>query len=104
MASSAVPPTLLSAAEEAALLQSTSAQLDQLARDVVADWWSLQDELLLRFGDGYEFAWGAEGAWTGKPLQYPVEWLESVSSWTPAEEVECPRARRLRLRSRKREP
>ena len=65
--SSAVPPTLLSAAEEAALLQSTSAQLDQLAHDVVADWWALQDELLLRFGDGYEFAWGAEGPAGGGP-------------------------------------
>jgi len=52
--------------------------LEALARAVVADWYALGDELLLRFGDGFEYAADDSGAWSSKPLVYPTEWLESV--------------------------
>jgi hypothetical protein len=32
-------------------------QLQALAAAVVADWWVLADELMLRFGDGWEYLW-----------------------------------------------
>ena len=61
------------AAREAA----SEAALHAFARDVVADWWALLDELLLRYGDGWEHEWEET---TGKskcaPLAYPAEWLE----------------------------
>jgi hypothetical protein len=52
--------------------------VDALARAVVADWYALGDELLLRFGDGFEHAADGSGAWGSTPLAYPADWLESV--------------------------
>ena len=49
-----------------------------MARAVVADWYALGDELLLRFGDGFEHAADGSGAWGSTPLAYPADWLESV--------------------------
>ena len=52
--------------------------MDALARAVVADWYALGDELLLRFGDGFEHAEDGSGAWRSTPLAYPADWLEGV--------------------------
>lgn len=59
-----------------------SAQLtDTLAWAVCRDWGILHDELLLRFGDGYEHGThlSDDGAtFTSTPLVYPPDWLERV--------------------------
>jgi len=49
----------------------------------VADWWMLDDELTLRFGDGWEHEWAAvgdpdSGASRCRPIAYPDSWLERV--------------------------
>ena len=46
-----------------------------LAEAVLADWWRLLDELLLRYGDGWEHEWDADGERRGKPIAYPARWL-----------------------------
>ena len=81
-------------------LEATSMALSRLAEDVLTDWYGLQDEMLLRFGDGWEYDWASDGpvhppeAEEGqehageskcKPVRYPVEWLEKVSAWQPVE-------------------
>ena len=63
-------------------------QLAELAAAAVADWWALDDELTLRFGDGWEHEWatpavagedsGVAGASRCRPIAYPDSWLESV--------------------------
>eukprot|EP01052_Picozoa_sp_SAG31_P040903 SAG31_NODE_6051_length_2191_cov_2.048279_1_plen_278_part_00 len=61
------------------------AALSSLAVDVVADWWLLDDELTLRFGDGWEHEWcAADGVSKCKPLTYPDGWLERVDFVTNA--------------------
>ena len=62
-----------------------SEALHGLARDVVADWFEMLDEMLLRFGDGYEYKWDEDGQSESAPLTYPVEWLERVADWEPVE-------------------
>ena len=63
-------------------VQEVGEALDQLARDAVADWWVLLDEMHLQFGDGYEWARSDEdGSSLSKPVEYPVEWLERVAAW-----------------------
>ena len=58
---------------------ASEAKCNDLARSVVEDWWKMQDELLLRFGDGWEYEWGEEdGLPHHKPLAYPRAWLEKV--------------------------
>ena len=37
------------------------AELDKLNKRIVADWWELNDELLVRFGDGWEYDWTDDG-------------------------------------------
>ena len=45
----------------------------------MADWWVLDDELTLRFGDGWNHEWSAaDGASKCIPLEYPDSWLERV--------------------------
>ena len=57
----------------------TSDAVHALAEDVVDDWWRMLDELLLRFGDGWEYEWDeASGAARHAPLEYPKGWLEKV--------------------------
>ena len=47
----------------------------------------MNDEMLLRFGDGYEWMWGEDGKSRSKPVAYPVEWLERVAEWDAAHET-----------------
>ena len=57
------------------------ATLRALADEAVADWGALHDELLLRFGDGWEFDFAGDGRRpidTGKPIAYPREYLDLV--------------------------
>jgi len=61
----------------------TSQVLDNHARAVVADWWAMLDEMLVRFGDGSEVAGADDGAPLCKPVAYPTEWLEAVADWEP---------------------
>ena len=50
-----------------------------LAAEIVDDWWAMLDELLLRFGDGWEYEWDeASGAARHTPLEYPKGWLKHV--------------------------
>ena len=63
------------------------AALDTLAVDAVADWWVLDDELTLRYGDGWEHEWAADGASKCKPLGYPDGWLEKVGFLSAAPPV-----------------
>ena len=63
--------------------------LDSLAADAVADWWQLADELVVRFGDGWEWElWGCEGgeAKEPRPLSYDAGWLEQVGYTTSCSE------------------
>lgn len=75
-------------------------QLRELARNAVADWWALDDELILRFGDGYEHEWAADGSSRCKPLAYATEWLRLVgfvgSAPPPATRWTVERKRELR--------
>ena len=57
------------------------ATLRALADEAVADWGVLHDELLLRFGDGWEFDFAENNRRpldTGKPIAYPREYLDRV--------------------------
>jgi dipeptidase len=56
----------------------TAAAADALAAEVVADWWQLNDEMLLRFGDGWEYEWREDGESLSRPLAYPATWLKTV--------------------------
>ena len=59
--------------------EGTSEAVHALAEAVVDDWWLMLDELLLRFGDGWEYDWDeASGAARHAPLKYPMGWLEHV--------------------------
>ena len=49
--------------------------IHELARSVVDDWGVLLDELLLRYGDGWEHEWGEDGERKCKAVEYPTEWL-----------------------------
>ena len=65
-------------------------QLAELAAAAVADWWALDDDLTLRFGDGWEHEWATPavagedgggvvaGASRCRPIAYPDSWLEKV--------------------------
>ena len=39
---------------------------------------SLLDELLLRYGDGWEHEWDEVGRRLGRPIAYPPEWLAQL--------------------------
>lgn len=52
--------------------------LESFADEVVADWWRLNDEMLLQFGDGYEYQWKEDGQLLSQPLAYPATWLKTV--------------------------
>ena len=53
------------------------AELDKLNKRIVADWWELNDELLVRFGDGWEYDWADDGtSLVRQPVPYPRDWLE----------------------------
>jgi hypothetical protein len=55
-------------------------ELVKLATAVTTDWWRLDDELTVRFGDGYEHTVDqANGSLTRTPLAYPTGWLHSVN-------------------------
>lgn len=59
--------------------EATADALNVLAREVVEDWWTMLDELLLRYGDGWEHEFDqVTGAKTSKPIAYPTPWLERV--------------------------
>ena len=80
------------ATDEPASIEATSLELEQLACDVIDDWWRLLDEMLLRFGDGYEYDWAIEGDQedgkkAARPIEYATEWLEKVSEYVPVEEA-----------------
>ena len=63
--------------------EPSDAAVDAFAREVVAEWWVLLDELLVRYGDGWEHEWDpATGARTGAPIAYPLEWLEQTDFFT----------------------
>ena len=51
---------------------------------IAATRWALNDEMLLRYGDGYEWAWDEDGVSQSKPVEYPQAWLEQVSGWEPS--------------------
>jgi dipeptidase len=55
-----------------------AAKVCDLATAVVDDWWALHDELLVRYGDGWEHEWAEDGESRCKPIEYPREWLEKV--------------------------
>lgn len=59
-------------------LQDGEPRVHSLACEVVADWWCMLDELLLRFGDGWEHEWGEGGERRCKPIAYPDEWLRGL--------------------------
>ena len=71
--------------------EGVAAALQLLASDVVADWWALSDELLLRFGDGFEHGFGDDGAWASTPLVYPAAWLEGVGFFRGSPSKDAPR-------------
>ena len=50
--------------------------LESLASSVVQDWWALAEELVVRFGDGWEYDWESEGG--VQPVEYPDTWLKQV--------------------------
>lgn len=52
--------------------------LEALAVDAVNDWWALNDEMLLRFGDGWEYEWAEDGESRCRPVAYPEAWLKAV--------------------------
>ena len=62
---------------EATLAESED-ELHEHAAAVVSDWWALLDELLLRYGDGWEHEWDEDGRRLGKPVAYPAEWLAKL--------------------------
>jgi len=49
---------------------------DEFGQQVVADWWKMNDEMLLTFGDGWVHDWGGSGSC--QPVAYPREWLEGA--------------------------
>ena len=61
----------------------TETKVDELvkfATEATADWWRLDDELTVRFGDGFEHTVDpANGSFTRTPLAYPTRWLQSVN-------------------------
>lgn len=70
-------------ADESSSTETKLKQLAELAAAAVADWWMLDDELTLRFGDGWEHEWVVagvvdSGASRCRPLVYPDSWLERV--------------------------
>ena len=50
--------------------------LESLASSVVQDWWALAEELVVRFGDGWEYDWESEGG--VQPVEYPDTWLKQA--------------------------
>ena len=65
------------------------ALLDALAADAVADWWQLADELVVRFGDGWEWEWGEDAGGAAREprsLRYDAEWLGQVGYTTSCSE------------------
>lgn len=72
-------------------------KLHALAAEVLADWWTLYDELLVRFGDGWEYDFKEKHANTPantddecRPLAYPEDWMKKfdVRSFAPPPRVE----------------
>ena len=69
-------------------LTDIRALFEIFANKVVADWWVLNDEMLLRFGDGWEHEWveheeageageaGDTSSCQCRPIAYPRNWLE----------------------------
>merc|ERR1711972_1026121 len=69
--------------------ETMEADVHALWSEVVADWWAFADELMVRFGDGWEYD-GKTGIKGGMPLEYPSTWLEKsdVKSAAPPANVE----------------
>ena len=59
-----------------------------MAKDVVDDYWTLLDELLLRYGDGWEHEWDEAGARKCVPIKYPPAWLRELGYVVEDEEVD----------------
>merc|ERR1712083_1146962 len=67
--------------------------LEELAQAAVADWWSLDDELTVRFGDGWENVFTADTSGLSfprvpkrsrwEPLAYSDAWLKAVTTLEP---------------------
>ena len=62
--------------------------IHELARSVVDDWGVLLDELLLRYGDGWEHEWGEDGERKCKAVEYPTEWLARRGFDVPGVEMD----------------
>ena len=69
---------VLSKVERSGTAEEDETRLHELASAIVDDWWVLQDEMLLRFGDGWEYEWADNGEARHAPLAYPRAWLEQV--------------------------
>lgn len=46
---------------------------EKLGKDIISDWWKLNDEMLLHFGDGWEHDWSTNLC---RPIAYPIGWLK----------------------------
>ena len=73
--------------------EETTAALESLATHCVQDWWQLADELVLRYGDGWEWGWGNDAASAEpkeppapQPLSYDATWLDMVGYATSCSE------------------
>ncbi len=60
------------------------AEFDEVSTRIVAGWWALNDDLLLRFGDGWEYEWADDGtSRVRQPVPYPRDWLERNNFFRP---------------------
>ena len=61
--------------DECVTVRQMQGVLERIGKEVLSDWWKMQDEMLLRFGDGWEHDYSEENR-ISRPVAYSQNWLE----------------------------